>query len=99
MVDLLIVGVEGVQITQEAFISQMGPFGYYFLTLCIFLFAFSSIISNYYYGETNLEFINKHPLSLFTYRFLTLSFSFRFAIATYFSVEYCRFIYGINGDH
>jgi alanine or glycine:cation symporter, AGCS family len=64
--------LEGVQISQAALISAVGPWGNYFLTLCIFLFAFSSIIGNYYYGETNLEFIHNHPLALVCYRSLVV---------------------------
>jgi AGCS family alanine or glycine:cation symporter len=61
-------GLEGVQITQAALVSEIGIVGNYFITMCVFLFAFSSIISNYYYGETNIEFINTHPSLLFAYR-------------------------------
>lgn len=61
-------GLEGVQIAQAALISQLGIIGNYFITLCVFLFAFSSIISNYYYGETNIEFLDTHPSVLFIYR-------------------------------
>lgn len=70
----LLEGVHGVQITQSALTSELGIWGNYFLTLCIFLFAYSSIIGNYYYGETNLEFINAHPASVFSYRILVVLF-------------------------
>jgi AGCS family alanine or glycine:cation symporter len=68
----LIEGLEGVQISQAALTTSIGEWGTYFLTLCIFLFAFSSIIGNYYYGETNLEFIYKHPFGLPIYRTLVV---------------------------
>lgn len=32
------------------------------------LFAFSSIVGNYYYGETNIEFINANKVWLLIYR-------------------------------
>ncbi|MGA2655366.1 MAG: alanine/glycine:cation symporter family protein [Gammaproteobacteria bacterium] len=70
----LLQGVQGVQITQAAMLSELGIIGNYFLTLCIFLFAFSSIIGNYYYGETNLEYIHAHPLSVISYRLLVVVF-------------------------
>ena len=38
--------------------SQLGSFGNIFLLLCILLFAYTTIIGNYYYGETNLEYLN-----------------------------------------
>lgn len=65
-------GAEGVQIAQIALTSAVGSWGSYFLTLSIFLFAFSSIIGNYYYGETNLEFLDTHPSVLFFYRVLAV---------------------------
>jgi AGCS family alanine or glycine:cation symporter len=70
----LLEGVQGVQITQSALMSELGIWGNYFLTLCIFLFAFSSIIGNYYYGETNLEFIHAHPVGVYIYRGLVVLF-------------------------
>ncbi|SDJ32231.1 alanine/glycine:cation symporter family protein [Salimicrobium halophilum] len=50
-------GAEGIQITQMAFENEIGQWASIFIAVAIFLFAFSSIIGNYYYGETNLEFI------------------------------------------
>jgi AGCS family alanine or glycine:cation symporter len=58
----------GIQLTQNALSSQVGAWGSYFIALCIFLFAFSSIIGNYYYGETNIEFITQKPVYLTIYR-------------------------------
>lgn len=58
---------QGIQITQNALISQIGSFGGIFIAVCIFLFAFSSIISNYYYGESNIKFItgNENAIRVF----------------------------------
>ena len=58
----------GIQLTQNALSSQVGPWGNTFVAVCILLFAFSSIIGNYYYGETNIEFIKESKTSLFVYR-------------------------------
>ncbi|MEG2288932.1 MAG: alanine/glycine:cation symporter family protein [Clostridium sp.] len=57
----------GIELTQSALTSQIGVFGSYFLAICTFLFAFSSIVGNYYYGQANIEFItsNKIVLNLF----------------------------------
>lgn len=48
----------GIQLTQAALTSQIGVIGNYFIAFCILLFAFSSIIGNYYYGESNIEFMS-----------------------------------------
>lgn len=61
-------GLEGIQLTQAALSSQVGSWGNTFIALCILLFAFSSIVGNYYYGETNIEFINANKNWLFIYR-------------------------------
>jgi AGCS family alanine or glycine:cation symporter len=62
----------GIQLTQAAVSYQVGSWGNSFVAVCIFLFAFSSIIGNYYYGETNLEFIKSSKSSLFIYRIFAL---------------------------
>ncbi len=36
------------------------------------MFAFSSIIGSYYYGEANIEFVHKSKLALLIYRVLAL---------------------------
>lgn len=48
-------GVDGVVLTQQSLVSHLGGWSQYFLTLAILLFAFSSIIYNYYLGETALK--------------------------------------------
>lgn len=64
--------LEGVQLTQAAVSSQVGEWGNTFIAVSVFLFAFSSIIGNYYYGETNIEFIHTNPMYLNIYRVIVL---------------------------
>lgn len=47
--------INGVALTQQSLVSHMGEWSQYFLTGAILLFAFSSIIYNYYLGETALS--------------------------------------------
>ena len=63
----------GIQLTQAALSSQVGPWGNNFIALCILLFAFSSIVGNYYYGETNIEFMNTSKAWLLAYRLSVVS--------------------------
>ena len=65
--DYQTVGLTGIELTQAALSYHIGSIGYIFIAVCIFLFAFSSIVGNYYYGESNLEFIfsNKIVLNIF----------------------------------
>lgn len=58
----------GIELTQNALSSQFGAFGNYFVAVCIILFAFSSIIGNYYYGQCNIEFIKSNKLIMLLYR-------------------------------
>ena len=61
-------GIEGIQLTQNALSSQIGSIGSYFIAICILLFAFSSIVGNYYYGEANIEFLTNKKIYLTLYR-------------------------------
>ena len=42
---------------QQAIFAEVGEFGIHFITISIFLFAFSSLIGNYCYAESNFKFI------------------------------------------
>lgn len=61
-------GLKGIQLTQAALSNEIGAFGSPFIAVCILLFAFSSIVGNYSYCETNLFFISSKPLYLQLYR-------------------------------
>lgn len=60
--------VNGVQLTQHALTLEVGKAGGIFVAIAIFLFAFSSIIGNYYYGEANIRFITPKKSVLYIYR-------------------------------
>ena len=62
--------LNGIQLTQAAFTEQVGSLGSVFVAIAILLFAFSSIIGNYYYGESNIRFISRRPIYLWIYRVL-----------------------------
>ena len=64
--------IAGIELTQIAVGSQVGAWGQYFIAFCIFFFAFSSIIGNYYYGETNIQFISNKKIYLYIYRILVV---------------------------
>ncbi len=61
-------GLTGIQLTQAALSVHVGGWGNNFVALCILLFAFSSIIGNYYYGESNIGFIHPDRKWIFLYR-------------------------------
>lgn len=61
-------GQTGIQLTQTVLNTHLGAWATIFVAIAIFLFAFSSVIGNYYYGETNLEFIKESKLIITIYR-------------------------------
>jgi AGCS family alanine or glycine:cation symporter len=61
-------GQTGIELTQTALTSEIGPIGATFIAITIFLFAFTSVIGNYYYGESNLYFMSQKKSTMFTYR-------------------------------
>lgn len=64
---------QGISLTQAAVSSQLAPgtaFGASFVSVAIFFFAFTSIVANYYYGETNIRFLTPRRSSLYAYRIL-----------------------------
>lgn len=69
-------GLTGIQLTQGALTSQVGGWGNIFIAACIFLFAFSSILGNYYYGESNIEFMNGSRALLTVFRLAVLGMIF-----------------------
>ncbi|KMM35836.1 alanine/glycine:cation symporter family protein [Guptibacillus hwajinpoensis] len=64
--------LDGVQLTQEAMNQHLGSGAGIFVAVAVLLFAFSSIIGNYYYGETNIEFIKSSKTALLIYRLAVL---------------------------
>ena len=60
--------LNGIALTQSALQSEVGAVGPIFIAIAIFLFAFSSIIGNYYYGEANIRFITPNTTVMTVYR-------------------------------
>lgn len=60
--------LNGINLTQSALQSKIGTAGPVFIAVAIFLFAFSSIIANYYYGEANIRFMTKSRSVITVYR-------------------------------
>lgn len=61
-------GVEGIALTQAALTSELGPIGNYFISASVLLFAFTSIIGNYYYGQANVEFLTHKRREMLVFR-------------------------------
>ena len=69
-------GSDGIILTTQALESEIGIAGRWFITAAIFLFAYSTIIANYFYGETNIRFVTSHNnrqqrMYIFLFRLIT----------------------------
>ena len=77
-------GLEGIQLTQASLQAQVGSWGTIFVAIAIILFAFTSIIGNYYYGEANIRFLTDKKWVLTVFRLLSGgAFVFLGAVASF----------------
>ncbi len=66
-------GVNGVALTQAAMGNHVGSWGEGFVSVALLLFAFSSIMYNYYLGENSLNYFSEENQTLFrVFRVLVL---------------------------
>lgn len=61
-------GLEGISLTQACLAQELGFIGNYFVSASVLLFAFTSIIGNYYYGQANVEFLSRRRWVMFAFR-------------------------------
>lgn len=61
-------GLNGIALTQAALSEHIGSWASGFLAILIFLFGFGTLIGNYYYGETNVQFLLKSKVWVMLYR-------------------------------
>lgn len=73
--------LQGIQLTQAALTSQIGSIGSIFLIIAIFLFGYSSVIGNYYYGETNIQYLIPKKWAVNIYRVLVCGFVYLGSVA------------------
>lgn len=79
-------GLTGMPYVQQAIYSEVGEWGIHFITVSIFLFAFSSLIGNYCYAESNLKFIKEDKRILFVFRIICIAVVFFGAQANFATV-------------
>lgn len=75
IVNLNINSLNGIELTRYAFVYHLGSIGSTVLILSIVLFAFSTIISGYYYLEVALKFITKKE-NMFNLKLVTITLLF-----------------------
>ncbi|MBD5219826.1 MAG: alanine:cation symporter family protein [Bacteroidales bacterium] len=76
-------GLSGIALTQNALDAELGlNLGSVFVATAIFFFAFTSIVANYYYGETNIQFITRRRWVVWAYRIIVAAMVMIGAVAT-----------------
>ncbi|GAK03499.1 LOW QUALITY PROTEIN: sodium/alanine symporter [Geomicrobium sp. JCM 19037] len=73
---------EGATITQFAMSQHIGEWASAFVAIAILFFAYSSVLGNYYFGETNIEFLKNGARWLPIYRVAFLIMGILGGIAT-----------------
>ena len=69
---LNLINANGIEITKFAFANHFGHFGEIILLVVLILFAFSTIITGYYYGESNLKSLTKDPRKIKILKIITI---------------------------
>ncbi|PFH85778.1 alanine/glycine:cation symporter family protein [Bacillus sp. AFS088145] len=64
--------LSGIPLTQESLRVSLGEFAATFVSISVFLFALSTIMGNYYYGESNISFMKHSKKSIYVYRFAVI---------------------------
>lgn len=64
--------LDGIPYVQAAISANVGSLGIHFITFSIFAFAFTSLIGNYYYAESNILFIKNNRILLNVFRITCL---------------------------
>jgi len=73
--------INGVALTQQSLVSHLGAWSQYFLTGAVLLFAFSSIIYNYYLGENALTVMTRSTAALHGFKIALVGIVFLGAVA------------------
>ena len=60
--------LSGIPLIQQSVAHQFGPFAIHIVSLAVCMFAFTSIVGNYYYAESNIRFITKSPVVMAVFR-------------------------------
>ena len=64
--------LDGIPYVKAAISANVGSLGIHFITFSIFAFAFTSLIGNYYYAESNILFIKNNRILLNVFRITCL---------------------------
>ena len=69
-------GYTGIPLLQQCVARVIGPIGIHFVTVIVCLFAFTSILGNYFYSEANILFITRDKKVLLLFRIMAAAMIF-----------------------
>ena len=69
-------GMSALPLVQAAVAKQFGEFGIFVISFSVFMFAFSTIIGNYYYTEPNVEYMLNRKSNYVAFRISIVVFVF-----------------------
>lgn len=61
-------GLQGMMLMQKVMQGHFGAFGLHFVSVAVVLFAFTSLIGNYFYAQVNFKFITQSKVALNVFR-------------------------------
>lgn len=64
--------INGIEVVTYAFYKHLGPIGIIILTIVIFLFAFSTIVTCFYYGEASLKYLTSKNTNYLKWIIITI---------------------------
>lgn len=64
--------LNGIPLVQQSVYTVFGEIGIHLVTVGICLFAFTSLIGNYFYAEANIKFISENKIFMFIFRILAI---------------------------
>ena len=60
--------LNGIPLLQQSVAAQFGPWAIHIITVAVCMFAFTSIVGNYFYAESNILFITKNKTAMTVFR-------------------------------
>ena len=60
--------LNGIPLLQQSVAAQFGPWAIHIITVAVCMFAFTSIVGNYFYAEANVLFITKNKTAMTVFR-------------------------------
>jgi AGCS family alanine or glycine:cation symporter len=60
--------LNGIPLLQQSVAAQFGPWAIHIITVAVCMFAFTSIVGNYFYAEANVLFITKNKTVMTVFR-------------------------------